>query len=174
MQQQRTEQGGPVMTYSVPDICDDFIDEISVLEPLFADFGGKRRFCGEIVTIKCFEDNSLVGEAVRSPGGGRVLVIDGGGSLRHALLGDLLAAAAAENGWQGLLINGCVRDVEILSEIDLGVKALRAFPVKTEKRGEGQRNINVTFAGATIHPGGWLYADANGVVVARSRLDLDF
>ncbi|MCJ7815762.1 MAG: ribonuclease E activity regulator RraA [Xanthomonadales bacterium] len=162
------------MSYSVPDICDEFIDEISVLEPLFADFGGKEKFSGEIVTIKCFEDNSLVGDAVKSPGKGRVLVVDGGGSLRHALLGDMLAAAAAENGWQGLLINGCVRDVEILESIDLGVKALNIHPVKTEKRGEGRLNVNVTFAGATIRSGGYLYADANGVVVAARNLELDF
>jgi len=162
------------MSYSVPDICDDYIDEISVLEPLFSNFGGKRRFNGEVVTIKCFEDNSLVRDAVRSEGRGRVLVVDGGGSLRRALLGDMLAASAAENGWQGLLINGCVRDVEILETIDLGVKALNSHPVKTEKRGEGQRDINVTFAGATIRPGHYLYADANGAVVAVRNLEVEF
>jgi len=162
------------MTVSVPDICDQFIDEISVLEPLFTDFGGKSKFCGEIVTIKCFEDNSLVRDAVKSPGHDKVLVVDGGGSLRHALLGDLLAAAAAENGWQGLLINGCVRDVEILETIDLGVKALNSHPVKTVKRGEGQLDVNVTFAGATIRPAGYLYADRNGVVVASRNLDIIF
>jgi regulator of ribonuclease activity A len=162
------------MAYSVPDICDDFIEEISVLEPLFTDFGGKVKFSGEIATIKCFEDNSLVRDAVRSPGQGRVLVVDGGGSLRHALLGDLLAAAAAENGWQGLLINGCVRDVEILETIDLGIKALNSHPVKTDKRGEGQRDINVSFAGATIRPGHYFYADANGIVVAARNLNVDF
>ncbi|MFC1688709.1 ribonuclease E activity regulator RraA [Pseudomonadota bacterium] len=160
--------------YSVPDICDDFPDAISVLEPVFSDFGGKSRFSGEIVTIKCFEDNSLVRDAVKSEGRGRVLVVDGGGSLRHALLGDLLAVAAAENGWQGLLINGCVRDVEILETIDLGVKALNCFPVKTEKRGEGQLNVNVAFAGARIQPGNFLYSDTNGVVVAQRNLSVDF
>ena len=162
------------MSYSVPDICDDYIDEISVLEPLFSNFGGKRRFNGEVVTIKCFEDNSLIRDAVRSEGRGRVLVVDGGGSLQRALLGDMLAARAAENGWQGLLINGCVRDVEILETIDLGVKALNSHPVKTEKRGEGQRDINVTFAGATIRPGHYLYADANGAVVAVRNLEVEF
>lgn len=162
------------MTYSVPDICDDFFDEVLVLEPVFTDYGGKSKFSGEIVTVKCFEDNSLVRDAVRSEGKGRVLVVDGGGSLRHALLGDLLAAAAAENGWQGLLINGCVRDVEILETIDLGVKALNCFPVKTEKRGEGQLNVNVAFAGARIQPGNILYADTNGVVIAPRTLDVDF
>jgi len=160
--------------YTVPDICDDFIEKISVLEPLFSDFGGKTKFSGEIVTIKCFEDNSLVRDAVKSEGRSRVLVVDGGGSMRHALLGDLLAAAAAENGWQGLLINGCVRDVEILENIDLGVKALNCYPVKTEKRGKGQLDVNVTFAGARIQPGNFLYSDANGVVIASRDLDVNF
>lgn len=162
------------MSLSVPDICDQFIDDITVLEPVFHDYGGKERFCGEIVTVKCFEDNSLVGEAVRKPGEGRVIVVDGGGSMRRALLGDLLAAAAAENGWQGLLINGCVRDVEILKTIDLGVKALAPYPVKTDKRGEGQYDLQLRFAGALMEPGQYLYADANGVVIARRRLDIDF
>jgi regulator of ribonuclease activity A len=166
--------GPEIVAYSIPDICDDFIEEISVLEPLFSDFGGKLRFSGEITTIKCFEDNSLVRDAVRSEGRGRVLVVDGGGSLRRALLGDMLAASAAKNGWQGLLINGCVRDVEILETIDLGVKALNSHPVKTDKRGEGQPGVNVTFAGVTIRPGDHLYADANGVVVAVRNLEIEF
>lgn len=162
------------MAHSVPDICDEFIDEITVLDPLFRDFGGRSRFSGEIVTIRCFEDNSLVGEAVRGPGRGRVLVVDGGGSLRRALLGDLLAATARDNGWQGLLIHGAVRDVEILETIDLGVKALGACPVKTDKRGEGQQDVPLRFAGALMEPGHYLYADLNGVVVAKRRLDIEF
>ena len=166
--------GSETVSYSVPDICDDFMEEISVLEPLFSDFGGKHRFSGEIATIKCFEDNSLVRDAVRSQGRGRVLVVDGGGSLRRALLGDMLAASAAENGWQGLLINGCVRDVEILKTIDLGVKALNSHPVKTNKCGEGQSGVDVTFAGITIRPGNYLYADANGIVVAARKLGIEF
>lgn len=162
------------MTLSVPDICDEFFDQIQVLDPLFSDYGGKRSFCGEIVTLKCFEDNSLVRDLVGSEGRGRVIVIDGGGSLRRAMLGDLLAARAAENGWQGLLINGCVRDVEILATIDLGVKALNCIPVKTDKRGEGQLDIPLSFAGARIEPGQFIYADENGVVVANRDLGLEF
>ena len=162
------------MTISVPDICDDFYDDIQVLEPLFSDYGGKQKFCGEIVTLKCFEDNSLVRDLVRSEGAGRVIVVDGGGSLRRAMLGDLLAAKAAENSWQGLLINGCVRDVEILETINLGVKAINSIPVKTDKRGEGQLEIPVSFAGAQIEPGQFLYADANGVVIANHDLGVDF
>jgi regulator of ribonuclease activity A len=162
------------MAVSVPDICDDFHEELKVLDPLFSDFGGKRRFSGEIVTVKCFEDNSLVRDLVGSEGNGRVIVVDGGGSLRRALLGDLLAAKAAKNGWQGLLINGCVRDVEILETIDLGIKALNAHPVKTDKRGEGQLNVPVEFGGVRIVPGRYLYADQNGVAVAFRDLEVDF
>jgi regulator of ribonuclease activity A len=162
------------MTVSLPDICDEFSDEIVVFDPVFQDFGGRRRFCGEIMTVRCFEDNSLVAETVRSPGHDRVLVVDGGGSLRRALLGDLLAAAAVENGWQGLVINGAVRDVEILETIDLGIKALAACPVKTDKRGEGQRDVPLRFAGAQLEPGQFLYADANGIIVARRALGVDF
>jgi regulator of ribonuclease activity A len=162
------------MSLSVPDICDQFIDDLVVFDPVFRDFGGREKFCGEIVTIRCFEDNSLVGEAVRSPGESRVIVVDGGGSLRRALLGDMLGAAAVENGWQGLVINGCVRDVEILATLELGVKALAACPVKTDKRGEGRRDVPLRFAGAQMDPGQYLYADANGVVVARHNLQVDF
>ena len=162
------------MSYSVPDICDEFYEEIRVLDPVFRDFGARRRFCGPIVTIKCFEDNSLVREQVQSEGRGRVLVVDGGGSTRRALLGDQLAASAAQNGWQGLLIYGCVRDVEILETIDLGIKALNSIPVKTDKRGEGQLDLPVHFAGAQIVPGEYLYADVNGVIVAVRDLEIDF
>jgi len=162
------------MAYSVPDICDEFLDELSVLDPVFADFGARRKFSGEIVTVKCFEDNSRVRDLVHTEGRGRVIVVDGAGSRRRALLGDLLAAKAAENGWQGLLINGCVRDVEILETIDLGIKALNCHPVKTDKRGEGQTGVEVTFAGTTFWPGDYLYADANGVAVARRDLEVEF
>lgn len=162
------------MTHSVPDICDDFADSIQVLEPLFSPFGKREKFCGAVVTVKCFEDNSLVKDLVKSPGHGRVIVVDGGGSLRRALLGDMLAASAAENGWAGLVIFGCVRDVEILRTIDLGVCALKPFPVKTDKRGEGQLDIPVQFAGARIESGQYLYADENGIVVAGEKLPVDF
>lgn len=162
------------MSHSVPDICDDFYEEIRVLDPLFNDYGARRRFCGEIVTVKCFEDNSLVRDLVRSEGRGRVIVVDGGGSTRRALLGDQLAASAAQNGWAGLLIYGCVRDVEILETLDLGIKALNAIPVKTDKRGEGQLDVPVRFAGVQLLPGQYLYADANGIVVAVRDLGVEF
>jgi regulator of ribonuclease activity A len=113
-------------------------------------------------------------DVVRTEGRGRVIVVDGGGSLRRALFGDMLAAKAEENGWQGVVINGCVRDVGILETIDLGVKALNCHPVKTDKRGEGQLNVPVSFAGVNFKPGQYLYADKNGAVIAPGDLGLDF
>ncbi|MDX2419191.1 MAG: ribonuclease E activity regulator RraA [Xanthomonadales bacterium] len=160
------------MTYTTPDICDDFSDSLQVLEPLFTEFGGKEKFCGEVVTIKCFEDNSLVKQTLGSPGHGKVLVVDGGGSSRCALLGDLLGAMAVENGWQGVLINGCVRDVEILKRMDIGVRALNCNPLKSDKRNEGQLNVSIRFAGVSFEPGQYLYADENGIVVAGENLNL--
>jgi regulator of ribonuclease activity A len=162
------------MTYSVPDICDEFPQDVSVLEPLFSNFGGKQRFSGEIITIKCFEDNSLLREVVRTEGRGRVIVVDGGGSMRRALFGDMLAAKADENGWRGVVINGCVRDVEILETIELGVRALNCHPVKTDKRGEGQLNVPVRFAGVCFKPGQYFYADKNGAVIVPGDLGLEF
>lgn len=160
------------MKFTVPDICDDFLPHIHILEPLFTAFGGCQKFYGEIVTIKCFEDNSLVKQTIKTNGHGKVLVVDGGGSLRCALLGDILGAMAAENGWQGILVNGCVRDVEILRTIDLGVSALNCHPLKSHKRNEGQLNIQAYFAGVSFIPGQYLYADENGIVVAEKELDL--
>jgi regulator of ribonuclease activity A len=160
------------MNFSVPDICDDFRSEIEVLEPLFTAYGGRRKFCGETVTIKCFEDNSLVKETLGSAGNGRVLVVDGGASMRCALLGDMLAAMAAENGWQGILINGCVRDVEILRTIDIGVIALNCHPQKSQKNNEGQLNVMLRFADVSFESGQYLYADENGIILAKKELNL--
>jgi regulator of ribonuclease activity A len=161
------------MTFTTPDICDDFLDELKIVEPLFSDYGGNDKFSGEIVTIKCFEDNSMVKQTLATDGNNRVLVVDGGGSLRCALLGDMLGAMAAKNGWQGLLINGCVRDVEILKTIKLGVKALNCYPLKSNKRNEGQINVPIRFGGVNFEPGQYLYADENGIIVAGESLNLD-
>jgi regulator of ribonuclease activity A len=160
------------MTFSTADICDEFLDRLQVLEPLFTEFGGKKKFSGEIVTLKCFEDNSLVKSTLGGPGHGKVLVVDGGGSIRCALVGDILGAMAVQNGWRGVLINGCVRDVEILKDMDLGVRALNCYPLKSEKRNEGQLNLTVRFAGVSFEPGQYLYADENGIVVAAQNLNL--
>ncbi len=153
-----------------PDLCDEHADQLQVLEPMLGNFGGRSAFGGEIVTVKCFEDNSLVKSQVDEPGVGKVLVVDGGGSLRRALLGDNLAEQAAINGWQGLIIYGCIRDVDVIAETELGVMAIATHPMKTEKRGIGDLNVPVTFGGVTFVPGHFVYADNNGVVVAANNL----
>jgi regulator of ribonuclease activity A len=151
------------------DLCDlhkaDRSGALRVLPPVFRSFGAVRHFAGPVATAMCFEDNSVVKAAVESPGHGRVLVVDGGASLRRALLGGNLGAAAARNGWAGVLIDGCVRDVAELAGCAVGILALAPMPLPTERRGEGQRDLPVRIQGITIHPGEWLVADADGVVV---------
>ena len=157
----------------LPELCDKFPEQVSVLEPMFGNFGGREAFGGEIVTIKAFEDNSLVREQVAQPGKGKVLVVDGGASMRRAMLGDMLAEKAAASGWEGIVINGCIRDVNVIGKTDIGVQALGSHPMKTEKRGLGDLNVPVTFAGVTCQPGHYLYADNNGVLVSPVALSLD-
>jgi regulator of ribonuclease activity A len=158
------------MTISTPDLCDAHENEVAVLEPIFVNYGGRDAFGGEVVTVKCFEDNSLVKEQLATAGNGRVLVVDGGGSLRRALLGDMIAESAAKNGWAGVVIYGAVRDVDAIASLDLGVQALGAIPLKTEKRGIGDLNVPVRFAGVDISPGDYLYADNNGIIVSPDAL----
>ena len=161
-----------VVKFATCDLCDarknDASGNFRVLPPVFKDFGKHAKFCGEVVTIKCFEDNTLVKVAVDSAGAGRVLVVDGGASLRRALLGGNLGAAAAKNGWAGVVIDGCVRDVAELAQCSTGIRALAAMPLPTEKRGEGQRDVAVQIQGVWVRPGDWLYADEDGMVVMPS------
>ncbi|MFK3971738.1 ribonuclease E activity regulator RraA [Pseudomonas sp. NPDC087358] len=160
------------MHYITPDLCDAYPEKVQVVEPMFSNFGGRDSFGGEIVTLKCFEDNSLVRDQAAENGKGKVLVVDGGGSLRCALLGDLLAEKAAGNGWEGMIIYGCVRDVDVLAQTDLGVQALASHPLKTDKRGLGDLNVAVTFGGVTFRPGEYVYADNNGIIVSPSLLTM--
>ena len=159
----------PAESLATCDLCDAHKNDSSgafrVLPPVFRDFGGRRKFAGPVVTVKCFEDNSLVKAAVESPGDGRVLVVDGGGSLRRALVGGNLAAAAARNGWAGLVVDGCVRDADELAAASVGVRALATVPMPPDKRGEGQRDVPVLVQGVPVRPGDRLYADADGIVL---------
>jgi regulator of ribonuclease activity A len=157
------------MNFLTTDLCDQFSD-LSACEPVFRSYGGRARFMGPVATIKCFEDNSRVRDLVAEPGGGRVLVIDAGGSVRRAVLGDLLAASAVDNGWSGFVIYGCIRDSVAISSMPIGVKALNTHPMKTDKRGEGQRDLVVSFANVTFHPGDWVYSDEDGIIVSRHEL----
>lgn len=153
-----------------PDLCDANPGQIEVLEPVFTNYGGRRSFGGEVVTIKCFEDNSLVKLHAANPGKGKVMVVDGGGSLRKALLGDMIAANAVKNGWEGFIIYGCIRDVDALAGLDLGVQALNSIPLKTEKLGVGELNVSIEFAGVIFAPGVFVYADNNGIIKSSKAL----
>ena len=153
------------------DYCDEHGDALQVCEPIFELFGGRRAFAGPVSTVRCFEDNSRVKEAVESPGAGRVLVVDGGGSRRRALFGGNLGNAAVKNGWQGVIIYGCIRDSAELGRLDFGIRALGTMPLRSEKRGEGERDIPVRFAGVTFRPGDHVYVDEDGVVVSHRALD---
>ncbi len=136
-----------------------------VLPPLFRDYGKHLRFAGTVSTVKCFEDNSFVKSALESPGHGRVLVVDGGGSLRRALVGGNIAAAAAKNGWAGVVIDGCVRDSAELAQCEVGIRALALVPMPTERRQQGERDVAVQIGGVPVAPGEWLVADEDGIVV---------
>lgn len=158
------------MTHATTELCDAH-PEVQVLEPVFRDFGGVRSFWGPAATVKVFEDNALVREALEEAGCGRVLVIDGGASMRCALLGGNLAQLAVRNGWNGIIVNGCVRDSEEISRLALGVKALAAHPRRSEKGlHSGRRQCAVSFAAVTFMPGCPIYADADGVIVAAREL----
>jgi regulator of ribonuclease activity A len=158
------------MPFATPDLCDQFGAEVRVVEPVFRDFGGVDRFAGPIATLRVFEDNALVRQALEMPGGGQVLVVDGGGSLRSALVGGKLAALARENGWRGLVVYGCIRDAAEIAGTPVGVKALHVVPRRSARAGAGERGVPVAFAGVTFTPGAWLYADRDGIVVADRKL----
>jgi len=158
------------MTFKTPDLCDEFEAELGkrvrVVAPMFKRYGGRQTFSGQVVTLKLFEDNSLVRTAFGDDGRGKVLVVDGGGSLRCALVGDQLALLAQKNGWEGVVVYGCIRDSGDIAGIDLGVRALDTHPQKSVKRNVGERDLPVTFGGVTFHPGNYLYADEDGILVS--------
>ena len=158
------------MSIKTADLCDQHIEELQVAEDIFNDFGGIKTFNGEIVTVKVFEDNSLVRTALEQNGTGKVLAVDGGGSMRCALVGGLIAELAHKNKWSGIILYGCIRDSEEIAGIQVGVKAIGTCPVKSVKRGEGQINISVRFAGANFTPGHFVYADEDGIVVSSTAL----
>lgn len=158
------------MTLATADLYDTHGDTLRVLAPIFTDYGGRSEFHGRVATVKVHEDNALVRAALEERGDGRVLVVDGGGSLRCALVGDVLAALGAANGWSGILIYGCIRDSAQIGKTDIGVKALATNPRKSIKKGAGDRDIAVQFAEVVIIPGDYLYADRDGVVLSENEL----
>jgi len=158
------------MTFKTADLCDEFSAELQIAQPVFSSYGGRASFAGPAATVKCFEDNSRVKEAVGEPGNGRVLVVDAGASKRCAVLGDLLAKQAADNGWAGVVVHGCIRDSADIAGFDLGVIALGTTPLRSQRRNEGQRDIGIEVAGVRVEPGNWIYVDHDGLIVSPRQL----
>ena len=158
------------MRFKTADLCDAHSEKIKILSPGLLSYGGKTQFCGSIVTLKLFEDNSLLRDLLGNAGDGRVIVVDGGDSQRCALLGDMLASKAVQNGWSGLVINGCIRDSAEINEMNIGIRALGTHPLKSVKKGIGEKNLPVDFACVEFRPGDYLYADEDGILVAQESL----
>lgn len=159
------------MSFCTADLYDAHEGKVQVCYPMFQSYGAKKRFFGSMVTIKCHEDNTLVGDTLRNENGtGKVLVIDGGGSLRCALVGDLIAEAAMKNGWEGIIVFGCIRDSAVINEMHIGIKALNTNPTKTVKRKTGLLNETVNFANVTFRPGDFVYSDEDGILVSEEAL----
>ncbi|MDV7105203.1 putative 4-hydroxy-4-methyl-2-oxoglutarate aldolase [Vibrio sp. TH_r3] len=156
----------------LPDICDKYEDQVTLLDLPLQNFGQRDAFFGEVVTVRCFHDNSKVKDVLEQDGKGKVLFVDGNGSTKKALLGDQLAILAIENGWEGIIVYGAIRDVAALSELDVGVKALAACPFKTEKKGAGEINVCLTMNRQTVHPGDFIYADWNGILLSDKLLEV--
>lgn len=161
------------MQYNTSLLCDIYADTIDVAEPLLTNFGGRNSFAGEVVTIKCFESVGLIYKALEENGAGKVLLIDGGGSLRRALINAHLAELAVENNWEGIVVNGCVREIDALEELDIGIQAITAIPVGADDTDIGEMNSPVNFAGVTFLPEDFLYADSTGIVISPEPLILD-
>jgi len=158
------------MGFATADLYDKYEENLQIATPMFNDYGGNKQFSGPALTLKVFEDNSLVRAALEEPGDGKVLVVEGGASLRCALLGDMLAELGVENGWVGVIVHGCIRDSAVIAKMNIGVKALNTNPRKSVKKGVGDRGIAVTFADVTINPGDYIYADEDGIVVSKTEL----
>ncbi|EKO3666297.1 putative 4-hydroxy-4-methyl-2-oxoglutarate aldolase [Vibrio metschnikovii] len=155
-----------------PDLCDKYPSQVTLLNLPLQNFGMRSAFWGEIVTVRCYHDNSKVKEILSQPGKGKVLVVDGNGSCQKALMGDQVAIMAIENGWEGVIINGAIRDVVAMSQMDLGIKALGTSPFKTDKRGVGEVNVTLTLHNQMVQPGDYLYADWNGILLSEQSLTL--
>ena len=160
------------MTFTTADLCDKYADEehFQIAEPILKNFGGKSVFSGQITTLKVFEDNVLVRKTLEEQTNNRILVVDGGGSHRCALLGNDIATLAYNNGWQGIIIYGCIRDSVELSQIPVGIRALRTHPLKSHKKGLGDRDILITFGGVNFKKDHYLYADHDGIIVSETML----
>lgn len=158
------------MSFLTTDLYDANEGRVAVVEPMFRAYGGRARFAGQVVTLKVYEDNTRVREVLAEPGQGRILVVDGGGSKRCALLGDQIAELAVKNGWEGVVIYGCIRDSVAINALDIGVRALDTTPKKSVKRNEGQRDLVLVFGAVEFVPGHWLYVDEDGLLLSSTPL----
>jgi regulator of ribonuclease activity A len=159
--------------FKTADLCDLHSDNLIIMHQQFKSYGKKHSFCGKISTIKCFNDNSKVREAVNTDGCNKVLVIDGNASMECALLGDMLAEAAYKNNWSGIIVYGCIRDSDVIANIDIGVFALTTKPIKSVKKGIGDTDINVNFFDVEFKPGNFIYADQDGIIISETELELN-
>ncbi|SMY37139.1 ribonuclease E activity regulator RraA [Photobacterium andalusiense] len=161
------------MEYNTSELCDIYLDQVDVVEPMFSSYGGRNSFSGQITTVKCFEYNGVIHDVLAQAGAGRILLIDGGGSLRRALVDIDLAQLAVENQWEGIIIYGCVRHVDELDQLDIGIQALAAIPVGADQQPIGEVDVAVNFGGVTFLPEDYIYADNTGVILSPEALELD-
>ena len=159
------------MSFSTPDLSDEN-PEVKALSPILKNLGGKKVFWGKIETLQCPDDNSYIKELLNSEGSGKVLVVDASGISSVALLGDMIAEAGVKNNWSGIVINGYVRDIDVLGKLNLGIQALGAMPVRSEKKNQGQVGIDISFGGLTFCSGDYVYADNNGLLLSKKELIL--
>lgn len=161
------------MECNTSELCDMYAQNVDVVDPIFSNFGARFSYCGEVTTVKCFEDRGLVDKLLATNGSGKVLLIDGGASLRRALLDAESAQLAMDNQWEGIICYGALRDVDLLEELDIGIHAIGAIPVSAQSREVGDLDIAVNFAGVTFLPGDFVYADNTGIILSPEPLDLD-
>ncbi|HDX1178474.1 TPA: ribonuclease E activity regulator RraA [Pasteurella multocida] len=161
------------MYIDTSELCDIYLDQVDVVEPIFSSFGGVNRFYGKVTTIKCFENNGLITDILEENGEGRVLLIDGGGAVRRALVDAELAQLAVDNGWEGIIVYGAVRQIQQLEEMDIGIHALAPIPVGADKQNIGEIDVPVNFGGVTFFPEDYVYADLTGIILSQEPLELD-
>ncbi|TPG98713.1 ribonuclease E activity regulator RraA [Haemophilus haemolyticus] len=161
------------MFIDTSELCDLYAEQVDVVEPIFSSFGGVSNFYGKVTTVKCFESNGLIAEVLEENGEGRVLVIDGGGAVRRGLIDAELAQLAVDNGWEGIIVYGAVRQIQQLENLDIGIHALAPIPVSADESSDGESDVPVNFGGVTFFPEDYIYADLTGIILSQELLDLD-
>ena len=161
------------MFIDTSELCDLYAEQVDVVEPIFSSFGGVSNFYGKVTTVKCFESNGLIAEVLEENGEGRVLIIDGGGAVRRGLIDAELAQLAVDNGWEGIIVYGAVRQIQQLENLDIGIHALAPIPVSADESTAGESDVPVNFGGVTFFPEDYIYADLTGIILSQEPLDLD-